>query len=185
MSPESSSLFRSGGASSSSSSSSSSSRSDSGPWTILFVAGQSDSSDSSEQCDGHQQLRPGAFHSAVGHLNYGVGLELGADIKIPGACEVNLPIDVSTVSLTSDTSDSRSWYSMFFSGQGGPWPTLYETPTVRRNRINDPGGVSYYLGKGAFCTNSVITTHIDDILCSCQYQPVFLISLLCLCGVLY
>lgn len=78
------------------------------PWPTHFVAGQSysDSSSSSvssqnhgggdAECDGHQQLRPAAFHSAVGHINYGVGLELGADIKIPGACEVNLPIDVST-----------------------------------------------------------------------------------------
>lgn len=78
----------------------------SGPWPTLFVAGQrySDSSTASEdhgaECDGHQQLRPAVFHSAVGHINYGVGLELGADIKIPGACEVNLPIDVSSSTST-------------------------------------------------------------------------------------
>lgn len=53
--------------------------------------------DYSAACDGRQQPRPGAIYSAVGHVNYGVGLDLRADIRIPGACEVNLPIDVSRV----------------------------------------------------------------------------------------
>lgn len=81
----------------------------SGRWSTQFVAGQSysDSSSASQdhgaECDGRQQLRPAAFHSAVGHINYGVGLELGADIKIPGACEVNLPIDVSSSAVRTYT----------------------------------------------------------------------------------
>lgn len=49
----------------------------------------------STSCDGRMQPRPGAIYSAVGHLNYGVGLELRADMSIPGGCEVNLPIEVS------------------------------------------------------------------------------------------
>lgn len=66
-------------------------------WTTPFVAAQSVESIEgySASCDGHQQPRPGAIYSAVGHLNYGVGLYLKADIGIPGACEVNFPIDVS------------------------------------------------------------------------------------------
>lgn len=90
----------------------------SGPWATQFVAGQSysDSSSASQdhgaECDGHQQLRPAAFHSAVGHINYGVGLELGADIKIPGACEVNLPIDVSPSRVRKSIGRLRtsSWF---------------------------------------------------------------------------
>lgn len=50
--------------------------------------------ESSTSCDGQQELRPGAIYSAVGHINYGVAVELRPDISIPGACEVNLPIDV-------------------------------------------------------------------------------------------
>lgn len=46
-------------------------------------------------CDGFLEPRPGAIYSAVGHLDYGVGLEPRPDIAIPGACEVNLPIHVS------------------------------------------------------------------------------------------
>ena len=67
-------------------------------WTAAFAAAQSvESSGSySASCDGHQEPRPGAIYSAVGHLNYGVGLDLKADISIPGACEVNFPIDVSS-----------------------------------------------------------------------------------------
>lgn len=70
---------------------------DSSPWSTPFVAAQSTeaSEDYSTTCDGSQQPRPGAIYSAVGHLNYGVGLDLKADISIPGACEVNLPIEVS------------------------------------------------------------------------------------------
>lgn len=45
-------------------------------------------------CDGRQHPRPAAIYSAVGHIDRGVGLELKADINIPGACEVNLPIQV-------------------------------------------------------------------------------------------
>lgn len=67
-------------------------------WTAAFAAAQSvESSGSySASCDGHQEPRPGAIYAAVGHLNYGVGLDLKADISIPGACEVNFPIDVSS-----------------------------------------------------------------------------------------
>lgn len=54
----------------------------------------------SASCDGRQQPRPAAIYSAVGHFNYGVGLDLQADISIPGACEVNFPIDVSLVLYT-------------------------------------------------------------------------------------
>lgn len=54
----------------------------------------STSLEESAACDGRQLPRPGAIYSAVGHLDYGVGLELRADIPIPGSCEVNLPIDV-------------------------------------------------------------------------------------------
>lgn len=74
-----------------------------GVWSTQFVAAQSAgasssySQDYSASCDGIQQPRPGAIYSAVGHLNYGVGLDLKADISIPGECEVNLPIDVSRV----------------------------------------------------------------------------------------
>lgn len=63
--------------------------------TVQASSGAPD--DYSATCDGRQQPRPGAIYSAVGHLNYGVGLDLRADISIPGACEVNLPIDVSGV----------------------------------------------------------------------------------------
>lgn len=59
------------------------------------------SEDHSATCDGRQQPRPGAIYSAVGHLNYGVGLDLRADISIPGACEVNLPIDVRRCSAST------------------------------------------------------------------------------------
>lgn len=45
-------------------------------------------------CNGLHYPRPAAVHKAVGHVNYGVGLELKADISIPGACEINLPIQV-------------------------------------------------------------------------------------------
>lgn len=48
----------------------------------------------SNTCNGRQDPRPGAIYSAVGHLNYGVGVDLRADMSIPGACEVNLPIKV-------------------------------------------------------------------------------------------
>lgn len=48
----------------------------------------------SNTCNGRQDPRPGAIYSAVGHLNYGVGVDLRADMSIPGACEVNLPINV-------------------------------------------------------------------------------------------
>lgn len=67
-------------------------------WTAPLVSAQIvDASESySASCDGHQHPRPGAIYSAVGHLNYGVGLDLQADIGIPGACEVNFPIDVSS-----------------------------------------------------------------------------------------
>ena len=67
------------------------------PWPTPFVAAQvsGTSGDYNVTCNGNQQPRPGAIYSAVGHLNYGVGLDLKADISIPGACEVNLPIEVS------------------------------------------------------------------------------------------
>lgn len=45
-------------------------------------------------CDGRTKPKPGAVYSAVGHVNYGVGVGLQADISIPGGCEVNLPIEV-------------------------------------------------------------------------------------------
>lgn len=45
-------------------------------------------------CDGRPEPRPGAIYSAVGHVNYGVGIDLRPDISISGGCEVNLPIEV-------------------------------------------------------------------------------------------
>lgn len=71
-------------------------------WPAQSVAAQntdnsaSASEESTSICDGHQKPRPGAIYSTVGHVNYGVGLGLRADLSLPGACEVNLPIDVST-----------------------------------------------------------------------------------------
>lgn len=72
-------------------------------WTTSFVAaeGAGESESYSASCDGRQEPRPGAIYSAVGHLNYGVGLDLKADISIPGACEVNFPINVSSASECS------------------------------------------------------------------------------------
>ncbi|CAM9804686.1 unnamed protein product, partial [Scytosiphon promiscuus] len=75
-----------------------------------FVAAQiaGDLSDYAEgystSCNGIQQPRPGAIYSAVGHLDYGVGLDLKADITIPGECEVNLPIDVPARELGIDAA---------------------------------------------------------------------------------
>lgn len=72
---------------------------DVGSRRLVAVQGAQAASSASENlsasCDGRQQPRPGAIYSAVAHLNYGVGLDLRADISIPGECEVNLPIDVS------------------------------------------------------------------------------------------
>ncbi|CAM9114790.1 unnamed protein product [Hapterophycus canaliculatus] len=79
-------------------------------WSTPFVATQSAgassgySADYSVGCDGIQQPRPGAIYSAVGHLDHGVGLDLKADISIPGECEVNLPIDVPTRELGIDST---------------------------------------------------------------------------------
>lgn len=55
---------------------------------------QKTSMTSSTICNGRHYARPAAVHTAVGHVNYGVGLGLKADISIPGACEINLPIQV-------------------------------------------------------------------------------------------
>lgn len=54
-------------------------------------------------CDGRLEPLPGAVYSAVGHVNYGVGVNLRADIGIWGGCEVNLPIEVCIcISLCSN-----------------------------------------------------------------------------------
>lgn len=50
-------------------------------------------------CDGRSEPRPGAIYSAVGHVNYGVGIDLRPDIGITGGCEVNLPIEVCIKAL--------------------------------------------------------------------------------------
>lgn len=60
------------------------------PTFRLLVAAE----EYSNTCNARQNPQPGAIYSAVGHLNYGVGVDLRADMSIPGACEVNLPINV-------------------------------------------------------------------------------------------
>lgn len=65
-------------------------------WKSIWFAAAEEIHSSSASCDGTQQPRPGAIYSAVGHIDYGVGLELKADLSISGECEANLPIAVSS-----------------------------------------------------------------------------------------
>lgn len=61
-------------------------------------------------CDGRPEPRPGAIYSTVGHVNYGVGVKLRADISIPGGCEVNLPIEVCVcISRCDDLGFLATW----------------------------------------------------------------------------